>query len=170
MHFRHYRLQKRSLIRFSSWYRPEPSPCVFWIRANATHAVRGDHDQAVARGVSARCPPDLSGVSEATDGYTRRVLYGACFDYLGELAMEKVVELEGATFYLTHGAPSDNLGRALPLVTMKEDGLTAEIEDLGADVVLLGHTHVPAIRRVGATVLINPGSLAQPRHGSPSPS
>ena len=44
-----------------------------------------------------------------------------------------------------------------------------EIAHLEAEVMFLGHTHVPAIRQMGRTVLVNPGSLGQPRHGTPSP-
>jgi protein phosphatase len=89
--------------------------------------------------------------------------------YLGDLPLELKVDLEGISFYLTHAAPSDNLGKALPLTEVKDKDLGEEIARLEADVVLLGHTHIPAIRRLGSTVLVNPGSLGQPRHGTPSP-
>jgi predicted phosphodiesterase len=46
--------------------------------------------------------------------------------------------------------------------------------DAQADVVLVGHTHIPAIRRVGRETgdgrtryVVNPGSLGQPRYGVP---
>ncbi len=39
--------------------------------------------------------------------------------------------------------------------------------DLHADFVVLGHTHVPALRRANGTLFINPGSLGQPRYGVP---
>jgi len=38
---------------------------------------------------------------------------------------------------------------------------------MDADVVLLGHTHMPALRMVGDTLIVNPGSLGQPRYGTP---
>ncbi|MBF8285161.1 MAG: hypothetical protein HW378_4076, partial [Anaerolineales bacterium] len=36
-----------------------------------------------------------------------------------------------------------------------------------ADFVVVGHTHVPALRRVDNVLFINPGSLGQPRYGVP---
>jgi len=33
--------------------------------------------------------------------------------------------------------------------------------------VLVGHTHVPVIRTIGNRTLVNPGSLGQPKTGSP---
>jgi putative phosphoesterase len=150
-------------------YGPEPQPCLSWIRSNATHAVRGNHDQAVARDVACRCPPELEIWSEADRAYARMMLMEGDFQYLGDLPLELKVDLEGISFYLTHAAPSDNLGKALPLTEVKDKDLGEEIARLEADVVLLGHTHVPAIRQLGGTVLVNPGSLGQPRHGTPSP-
>jgi putative phosphoesterase len=150
-------------------YGPEPQPCLAWIRSNATHAVRGNHDEAAGRDAPSRCPPELADLSEATRAYTRRMLNEADLDYLGSLPLEETVELGGTTFYLTHAAPSDNLAKPLPLTALKEKELAEEIAHLEADVVFLGHTHVPEIRQVGETVLVNPGSLGQPRHGTPSP-
>ncbi len=150
-------------------YGPEPRPCLSWIRSNATHAVRGDHDEAVARDVASHCPPELEDLSEATRAYTRRMLNEADLSYLGDLPLERAVNLAGTSFYLTHAAPSDNLRKPLPLIEVKEKELAQEIAHLDAEVVFLGHTHVPAIRRVGGTVLVNPGSLGQPWHGTPSP-
>jgi putative phosphoesterase len=150
-------------------YGPEPQPCLSWIRANATMTVRGDHDEAAARDIPSQCPPELADLSEATRAYTRRTLREPDLEYLGSLPLEESFSLGGTTFYLTHAAPSDNLAKPLPLTEVKEKELAEEIAHLGAEVVFLGHTHVPAIRQLGETVVVNPGSLGQPRHGTPSP-
>jgi len=34
-----------------------------------------------------------------------------------------------------------------------------------ADVLLVGHTHTPFIRQIGDRVVVNPGSLGQPKTG-----
>ena len=150
-------------------YGPEPQPCLSWIRSNATHAVRGNHDEAAAKDIPSRCPSELEAWSDADTEYARRMLSEADIDYLASLPLEQAIDVAGTSFYLTHAAPSDNLYKPLPLTAVKETELAEEIAHLDADVVLLGHTHVPAIRQVGTTVLVNPGSLGQPRHGTPSP-
>jgi putative phosphoesterase len=38
-----------------------------------------------------------------------------------------------------------------------------DVESLDADLVVVGHTHVPFTRRVGRTLVVNPGSLGQLR-------
>jgi predicted phosphodiesterase len=39
--------------------------------------------------------------------------------------------------------------------------------DIKADVVVMGHTHIPMMRQAGRVLLINPGSCGQPRDGNP---
>jgi predicted phosphodiesterase len=36
-----------------------------------------------------------------------------------------------------------------------------------ADVIVLGHTHYPMSQQIGKTLLINPGSVGQPRNRQP---
>jgi putative phosphoesterase len=45
--------------------------------------------------------------------------------------------------------------------------LRAEIAGVEADIILLGHTHLPMIRRIGNQTVVNPGSVGQPRDGDP---
>jgi protein phosphatase len=42
-----------------------------------------------------------------------------------------------------------------------------ELQHIQADVLLVGHTHTPFIRRIGNRVVVNPGSLGQPKTGKP---
>ena len=43
------------------------------------------------------------------------------------------------------------------------NALAQVAKDKGADVVMFGHTHVPAIERIDGITLVNPGSLTLPR-------
>ena len=59
-------------------------------------------------------------------------------------------------------APSDPLyGHHSP----ESERWVKEIEAAAADVLLVGHSHVPFIRTVGNAVVLNPGSIGQPRNG-----
>ena len=61
------------------------------------------------------------------------------------------VEWAGLRFLVTHGHRHD--GTSLSLLARQE----------GADVVVTGHTHRPAVGTLGAVVHVNPGSHARPR-------
>jgi len=41
------------------------------------------------------------------------------------------------------------------------------LEATGADLIILGHTHVPFVHRLNGRALMNPGSVGQPRDGDP---
>jgi protein phosphatase len=45
-----------------------------------------------------------------------------------------------------------------------------EMEQIDADVLLVGHTHTPFVQAVGGSLVVNPGSLGQPKTGSPKAS
>jgi hypothetical protein len=65
------------------------------------------------------------------------------------LPVKVQVEREGLRFYLTHATPSDHhYGR----IAADSDDWVAELERLDADVLLVGHSHVPFIRRIGGKV------------------
>jgi predicted phosphodiesterase len=42
-----------------------------------------------------------------------------------------------------------------------------DCKKLGVDIVLVGHTHIPFIRRINGQLLVNPGSIGQPKTGKP---
>jgi diadenosine tetraphosphatase ApaH/serine/threonine PP2A family protein phosphatase len=71
-------------------------------------------------------------------------------------------------FVLAHATPAHPLDGALDLLTASDAALMESLGGHRADFVVLGHTHVPALRRAnGGTLFINPGSLGQPRYGVP---
>lgn len=149
-------------------YGPDPAACVGWLRAHVQHAVRGDHDQATAAGGDFSSPEDYLDLAAATREHTLRQLRPDALAYLAALPATLYIEMGGARFFLAHASPRAPLSRPLDFIAASESTLRAELEGVDADVVLLGHTHVPALRRLGSLHLVNPGSLGQPRHGLPS--
>ncbi len=149
-------------------YGPDPAACVEWLRTHATVAVRGDHDDATANGAAFASPDEYRDLALATREHTLRQLRPDAIAYLAARPTTAQIELGGARFFLAHGSPREPLVQAVDIATASEQALNAQLEGLNADVVLLGHTHVPALRRVGNVHIVNPGSLGQPRHGLPS--
>jgi putative phosphoesterase len=149
-------------------YGPDPAACLGWVRAHATHIVRGDHDHATATGADFASPAEYRELAIATREHTLRQLHPNDLAYLAALPTTARVELGGARFFLAHASPREPMTRPIDLLATPENVLRSELEGIDADVILLGHTHVPAIRRVGKAHIVNPGSLGQPRHGLPS--
>ncbi|WP_188311909.1 metallophosphoesterase family protein [Salinarimonas soli] len=143
-------------------YGPEPAEAVAWVRARASLVVQGNHDHAVAHDDDTTWSPRYRALSEATRRYTSSVLSTADKAYLGSLPERAEAEREGTTFHLLHGTPADPLRGRWPADETAWAALLAGIE---ADVLLCGHSHVPMLKQVGGKVVLNPGSVGQPRNG-----
>ncbi len=80
---------------------------------------------------------------------------GNC-DYAAEgVFTEKLIELQGYRFFITHGH--------LYSVKHTYKKLLQRASDIGADIVLTGHTHSPCIDTYNGIILLNPGSTSHPR-------
>ncbi len=65
-------------------------------------------------------------------------------------------------FYLAHSSPTELLFGYCPV---ESDRWRKEVEQIDADVLVVGHTHTPFIRIIGKTTILNPGSLGQLKTG-----
>lgn len=99
-----------------------------------------------------------------TGAFTRAVLDGEKARYLERLPLSIERRLAGHTFYLCHATPSDPL---FGYLDQNADKWNFEVRVTKANIVVVGHTHVPFIRAIGGQTLINPGSLGQPKVGAP---
>lgn len=149
-------------------YGPDPGMCLAWMRSNVKYAVRGDHDHVTVNHAEFVLPPEERELALATRDHTLRQLRPADLAYLADLPTTLRVELGGAKFFLVHAKPSDPLTRGIDITTASENTLRTEMHNIDADVIFVGHAHIPAIRRIGTTHWVNPGSLGQPCHGLPS--
>lgn len=81
----------------------------------------------------------------------------------GKTPDDKVVEAGGHRIFLTHGH--------IYGVRSTLEMLVHAAEERGADIAIYGHTHIVLERCVqgarGEVLVLNPGSLAQPRDGKP---
>jgi putative phosphoesterase len=152
-------------------YGPDPAACAGWLLAHSRAAVRGDHDAALAEGQPAlpSAPPELAEAAEETLAWSRQQLPPDQRAGLCAWPLTGSICLGGASFFLCHGLPARPLDGRLHPAAAREAELRRHFNGVEADVIVLGHTHVPALRRLGPQLIVNPGSLGQPRHGLPEP-
>jgi putative phosphoesterase len=141
-------------------YGPNPRECIDFIRCNAYAVVRGNHDNAVAFKADCKCSEAYKPMSVKTRELMWKILGEGEITYLGSLPLNMALELSGTKFFLTHATPTDNLFKYLP-PDSPDYVWERELEGVDADFVLLGHTHIPMIKRIGKTTVINPGSVGQ---------
>jgi len=87
---------------------------------------------------------------------------------VAERRLPRSLELDLAGFKVAvfHGSPVQPLREYVFPMDAK---ILADhfLELTGADVIILGHTHMPCEVRTEAGLLLNPGSVGQPRDGDP---
>ncbi len=82
-------------------------------------------------------------------------------DWLAAQPCLRELEFEGRRVTLVHGSP----WRPADEYVYPNHDAFERFEALGADLVVMGHTHRPLVRMVGSTTLLNTGSCGQPRDG-----
>jgi putative phosphoesterase len=145
-------------------YGPEPKEVVESVRAKASVVVRGNHDHSIGYDVDPRCTPRYQKMADITRRYTASMVIKEQKQFLRNLPLKVEVQRDDTHFYLTHARPSDPLYGYCP---QDSDEWVKEVESVEADVVLVGHTHTPFARKIGNRLLVNPGSLGQPKTGKP---
>ena len=148
-------------------YGPHPREVVDFVRRHATVVVRGNHDEALAHSVDCRCAPSSKPLAEATRTIHRTVLSREDVEFLGSLPLTISFKESGHSFFCVHASPLEHLYRYTLTPDAPEDHLRHEIATVRDEYVLLGHTHFPMARRIGAQLVVNPGSVGQPRDGNP---
>jgi putative phosphoesterase len=146
-------------------YGPAPGGVVAWLRDRGAIAVRGNHDHAVAFQADPKASPAKQPLALAMRDWTRTQLGRAALSWLTRLPLSLRWEIGGVHFAVTHATPIDPLYdyRMAPQCC---DAILDEVAGkVQADVLVLGHTHLPLIRRYGHLQIVNPGSLGQPLDG-----
>ncbi len=83
-------------------------------------------------------------------------------DFLSGLPNEECFEIGEYKVFITHGHAY--------MVNITEEHLQRTARELGADIVMYGHTHRPGITVEKDLVTLNPGSLTYPRQSGRRPS
>jgi putative phosphoesterase len=135
-------------------YGPWPVECVDAVRERSIPTVMGNHDRAVARGSHYR----FNAMAAAGVEYARDRLDEARLSWLADLPDRR--QAAGGRVTVVHGHPDDPDRYTYP------EEFSAGMLD-GEDLLVTGHTHVQGHRVFDAGVVLNPGSVGQPRDGDP---
>jgi putative phosphoesterase len=135
-------------------YNPWHADCVETVRERGIPTVSGNHDRAVADvGEFAFNQVAAAGVDHA-----RNQLSAGQIEWLRSLPTERWLFED--RLRLVHGHPAD------PDRYTYAGEFSGDLLD-GADALVLGHTHDQEHREVDGGVVLNPGSVGQPRDGDP---
>lgn len=135
-------------------YNPWPADVVKTIRERAIPSVQGNHDRMVASGRNFRG----NAMARAGVAHARERLDEAAIAYLDSLPTERAF-FDGR-LKVVHGHPAEPDRYTYP----EEFGghLLGDEEFL-----LMGHTHVQHVEHTESGIVLNPGSVGQPRDRDP---
>ncbi len=139
-------------------YGADPDRCCDIVARLTQHSVVGNHDAAVLqRDVSGMNPYAATAVL-----WTVEHMSDSNSKYLSMLGESARFTADGLAIEIHHGSLND-----IREYLYEEDLSEAMLQDSRADVLIFGHTHVPYAKRFGKGMIVNPGSVGQPRDGDP---
>jgi len=130
------------------------------------HIVRGNHEEMLSQSIDN--PEYLEEVSRRYGSGIQEAIIQLStveLDFLCTLPHPLELEIAGRNILLCHGAPHDLNCYLYPDNDLKQLDLSGLRR---FDLVVTGHTHYSMQRIIGdATLLVNPGSVGQPRNRQP---
>jgi len=121
--------------------------------------IKGNHDAHLC-GVKLKDPRPIDSQSFE---YTKNQISNINLDKLRNAPVQQELSLDELKVIMFHGSPWDNLEEYIYPDYRDFD----KFKEIGADVIILGHTHYPMIKKIEKKLVINPGSCGQPRDYDP---
>ena len=160
-------------------YGPDPRECIELLRQTDHFCVAGNHDWAAIGKIDT---VEFNSDAASACQWTAQQLSSADVEYLGNLPLV----IEEGDFTLVHGSPREPIWEYLVSTSLAKENFAC----FKSQLCLVGHSHVPLVfscdedgacssRRLRTNaelalgrdrLIINPGSVGQPRDGDPQAS
>jgi predicted phosphodiesterase len=139
-------------------YCPFPNEVIGALKDRGAICISGNHDRACVNLDTFNMNPlaaraifwSAKHITEEGMGYLRRLMPGTRLN------------LGGISAAMFHGSP-----RMDDEYIFEEDANAGLLQIAKAEIVISGHTHIPYVKRLPQGILVNPGSVGQPRDGDP---
>jgi len=143
-------------------YGPNPLEVFQLIRYIKAKRVLGNHDAAAAFRTDCRSSKKMYEASAVTrELITWKLIPEKLLGQLGKAEKEMLLDYDGMKVRAFHAAPEDKLYKYIA----KEEAARIGME--GADLVVLGHTHIAYEVKGKGVWVVNPGSVGMPSDGDP---
>ncbi|MFP4005479.1 MAG: metallophosphoesterase family protein [Candidatus Hadarchaeia archaeon] len=146
-------------------YGPQPNEVLDRMKSQNILSVTGNHDYAITK----KNFEMLEEIGRKAAEWTFKELSEENLEYLRKLENKKVLNESGYEIFICHGTPRNPLKEYLSPSASNRTTLKMT-QNVNSDVIILGHTHVPLNRTLQGKMIINPGSVGQPRDRNPNAS
>ena len=144
-------------------YNASPDDVCGMLKDRQAMLIAGNHDRAACSGDFS----DMNRDAAVAAAWTRRRLSDGSRRFLCGIPPRRALDCGGRRILMVHGSPQDDDEYVFPL----GEGQWP-FGNPGADILVMGHTHVPWTDRFPKyrLTVVNPGSVGQPRDGNPQAS
>jgi putative phosphoesterase len=139
-------------------YYPFPNEVIQLFKERRIFGIAGNHDRTVIRTQVSNMNP----IAGEAARWTAQELSGRSREYLSALPPRAHITIGGRLAGLYHGSPRDDSE-----YIFEEEAEPELLRLSGTRLLILGHTHVPYVKRAKEGTIVNPGSVGQPRDGDP---
>lgn len=136
-------------------YGPNPIECIDLVIKNNIKSVKGNHEE-----LNDYCEECFNNNEILGLNWTKREIISKKKEYIDYLlALPEIISERD--IFVVHGSPFDHLNGGI-------DEKEVDLQDNSYDkskrkFLVIGHTHKPFIRKIKEGLIINPGSIGQPR-------
>lgn len=145
-------------------YGPNPHEVIDFVRRNASLVLRGNHDNAIGFDTDPRCSGPYKAMAAAMGHVTQTLISDGEREYLRNLPLSIKTEVHGHQFQLCHATPTDPLFAYCPPESTTWEEETSVV---APGYLLVGHTHLQFARKIHDRIIVNPGSVGQPKMSAP---
>lgn len=137
-------------------YNPFPNEVIDLIKKHNVESIRGNHEIIFLTEDTSKADYPAERALE----WTKSVLTDNKKKYISNLDDTLKLKVGDVSLSVYHGSPSD------PWKYVEAVYATSDLlEEVGTDILVLGHTHKPFVRPLTAGMIVNPGAVGQPRDG-----
>ena len=139
-------------------YNPYPNETIGSFKKRKVISIRGNHERALVTG-------DVSGFNAyaaAALEWTGKIITCENLGFISKLKDIEAITVEDTRIVMVHGSPKDLDEYVYPYDV--EPGFLTMVD---ADILVLGHSHIQFKREFPGGIIINPGSVGQPRDLNP---
>ena len=139
-------------------YNAFPNKTVNRFRSKNIDSITGNHDNSIVRESNFDFPDYTEEIIE----WTRNEMFDENKKFITNLPCQTKLQIDNYTIQVVHGSPQEKNKYIYPtdLSMNLFENLDSDI-----DILIFGHTHYPIITKINNILLLNPGSVGQPRDG-----
>ncbi len=138
-------------------YYPFANEVIEIVKKRKIISVLGNHDYAVVTGDTSWFNPIAAFAIE----WTRKRIKKENLEFLRNLPL-----VYKNDFYMVHGSPRNKLEEYV-FPDYSDELLKYFLKLANREILILGHTHVPFVKKFDSEIVFNPGSVGQPRDFDP---